>query len=185
MDHHGGAVCRVQRRGYSERDKTLTVPSSEGACRGCCQRILFNYVNQQRKKLIKLTHQFILSLYPCPTRLPPKRWYCHSPALLPRRTSSLVPPLSRPRVFGWLLNWKSIRGHLRPQWSILNHIFVVQMNSQNDGAVTPRTFHPSRASSTIYNPPRMPTSIWLLYVFRKWRPPKANAPPISLFFDVD
>ncbi len=67
----------------------------------------------------------------------------------------------------------------------INCIFVDQLNGQNDGAVTPRRLHPSRASSPIYNPPRMPTFIWLLYIFRKRQPPKANAPPISLFFDVD
>jgi hypothetical protein len=115
MDHHGGAICRDQWRGYGEWDKTLAVPPWEGACQGRCHRILFNYVNQQWKKLIKISHQFISPFYPCPTRLPPKQWFWHSPVLLPHQTSSLLPHPSCPRVFGWLLNQKhqsgAIKGH--------------------------------------------------------------------------
>ncbi len=43
--HHGGAVCRVQRRGYGELDKTLVVASLEGVGQGCCHRIQLYYVN--------------------------------------------------------------------------------------------------------------------------------------------
>ncbi len=77
----------------------------------------------------------------------------------------------------------SIGGHLRLRCIFLNYIFVDKLNSQNDGAVTPRTFQPSCMSSPIYNPPRTPTSIRLLYIFRKRWPPKVNAPPdLSIFW---
>ncbi len=49
------------------------------------------------------------------------------------------------------------------------------------GPCPPHTFLPCLASSSIYPHPRTPTSIWLLYVFIERRPPKANAPSISLF----
>jgi hypothetical protein len=48
--HHGGAVCHVQRNGYSKLANTLAVAALEGVGRGRCCRVLFDYVNWLRKK---------------------------------------------------------------------------------------------------------------------------------------
>jgi hypothetical protein len=134
-------------------------------------------------KKINQVNSFFL---PLPNLIAPKMMALPFPRAPPPSnlfpcTSSIMP------VYFWLVveSKTSIGGHLRPQSIFLNFIFVDQLNGQNDGAVTPRTFQPSRTPSPIDNPPWMPTSIRLLHIFRKQRPPKANAPPIYLFFDMD
>jgi hypothetical protein len=125
--------------------------------------------------------------YVTPSHLPHADVVHWHPSATPPRLSLFATLSSPTPAHFWLVVGSKtlIGGHLRPQCIFFNYIFVNQLNGQNDGAVTPRTFHPSPMSYSIYKPPRMPTSIWLLYIFRKWWPPKANAPPISLFFDVD
>jgi len=44
--------------------------------------------------------------------------------------------------------------------------------------------YPTRASSPTTSPPRTPTFGWLLCSPMKWRPSKAQAPSLSLFFDA-
>ncbi len=48
----------------------------------------------------------------------------------------------------------------------------------------PHTFQPSLASSPTHPLTLIPSSIWLLFILIKWRPPKAKAPPLSLLFDA-
>ncbi len=62
----------LQHHGYGELANTLAVASLEGGGRGRGARVLFNYVNRQRKKLISKLINFILFFYPFPTQSPPK-----------------------------------------------------------------------------------------------------------------
>jgi hypothetical protein len=99
---------------------------------------------------------------------------------------SFIPSLSADACFGWLLHGNiSNDGRLRPRCNFIFLCFQRSVWRQiQRGLAPPHRFCPGLASSSIYPPPRTPTSIWLLYVFIEWRPPKANAPPISLFFYV-
>jgi hypothetical protein len=54
----------VKKYCYGKRDNTLTDASSEGVGQGRCGRILFNYENWQRKKLIIKPINFILVFIP-------------------------------------------------------------------------------------------------------------------------
>ncbi len=117
--------------------------------------------------------------YVAPSHLPHADVAHWHPSATPPRLSLFSTLFSSAPTHFWLvvISKTSIGGHLRPQCIFFNYIFVDQLNGQNDGAVTPRTVHPSCMSSPIYNPPQMPTSIWSLYVFRKRQPPKATPPP--------
>ncbi len=89
-------------------------------------------------------------------------WHIAIPLQVPHICPSSPPssPLRLP-IFGWLLNQKHCLGAPKATMYFFKYIFVDHLNGQNDGAVTPRTFHPSRTSSPIYNPPWMPTSnLW-------------------------
>jgi hypothetical protein len=46
------------------------------------------------------------------------------------------------------------------------------------------TFRPGLASSPTHPLTSTPSSIWLLFILIKRRPPKAKAPPLSLLFDA-
>ncbi len=97
---------------------------------------------------------------PLPNTITPKKMALPFPRAPP--PSNLFPCTSSvtPVCFWLVVESKTlIGGHLRPQCIFLNYIFVDQLNGQNNGAVTPCTFHPSRTSSLIYKPTRMPTSI--------------------------
>ncbi len=58
---------RLQWHGYGELANTLVVASSEGSDQGQGARVLFNYVNWQRKKIISKLIDFVLFYYPLPT----------------------------------------------------------------------------------------------------------------------
>jgi hypothetical protein len=65
----------------------------------------------------------------------------------------------------------------------LNYIFVDQLNGQNDGTVTPRTFHPSRTSSPyIFHPGHQLLFDCCIYLENggHLRP----TPPPSLYFSM-
>ncbi len=62
-----GAVHRVQWHSNGESANTLTVASLQGANQGQSCRVLFNFVNWSRKKIISTLINFILVFYPRPT----------------------------------------------------------------------------------------------------------------------
>jgi hypothetical protein len=73
------------------------------ARRGLIRRILFNYLNRLRKKLISTLIYFISFFSLLPTRSPRNR--CdRAPLTSPSgRASCMIPPPSCLHIFGWLL----------------------------------------------------------------------------------
>jgi hypothetical protein len=64
----------------------LTPPQgtyAEGADQGPCCRVLYNFVNLPRHKIIIELINYILVFYPLPTQMPPKRWNHASPTFPP------------------------------------------------------------------------------------------------------
>ncbi len=104
--HHGGADCQVQRHGYCNYSFLLMATSLLWVGQGCCQRILFNYVNWLRKKIISTLIYFILFFNLLQTWLH-QNWFYFSPLTTPPSCSSCsIPPPSHLCVFGWLLHVK-------------------------------------------------------------------------------
>ena len=102
-DHHGEAVRQVQRHGYFKFSRPPRAISSRWARRGPIRRILFNYLNRLRKKLISALIYFISFFSLLPTRSPRNR--CdRAPLTSPSgRASCMIPPPSCLHIFGWLL----------------------------------------------------------------------------------
>ena len=121
-DHHGEAVRRVQRHGYFKYSRPPQATSSRWADWRRLRRILFNYVNQLRKKLITALIYFISFFNLLPTWSPRNR--CdRAPLTSPSsRASCLIPPPSYLHVFGWLLCKNVVRRH--PKTTIWFIFFV-------------------------------------------------------------
>ena len=60
---------------------------------------------------------------------------------------------------------------------------VAPFDVPNVGTLFPHALHPPRATSPDSHPPTMLTLDWLLWFPFMFRPPKAKATPIALFFD--
>jgi hypothetical protein len=102
-----------------------------------------------------------------------------------RCTSSPYSPLLQTPVFGWLLcEQLSIRG--RPKATVC-FIFLFFCRSichpQTIIRRPPHTFHRNRVSSIMIPSLLTPTFGWLLRLTSKRRPPKAETPSLSQFFD--
>ena len=102
-DHHGEAVRRAQRHGYFIYSRPPPATPSRWARRGLIRRILFNYLNRLRKKIISTLIYFISFFSLLPTRSPRNR--CDRAPLTspPGRASCMIPPPSFLHIFGWLL----------------------------------------------------------------------------------
>ncbi len=68
--------------------------------------------------------------------------------------------------------------------SHLSIFLLINIPPQTTGNCPPHTFQPSLASSPMHPLMSTPSSIWLLFILIKQRPPKAKAPPPSLLFDA-
>ncbi len=102
-DHHGDAFRRILWYGYVIFSHILTATSSRWTVRGHCWRILLNYLNWLRKKLICTLIHCILFLASSQLDCPET-----DPIELPLTSPSgcaffLNPQLSLPCVFSWLL----------------------------------------------------------------------------------
>jgi hypothetical protein len=105
--------------------------------------------------------------------------------LLPGYTFSHKSAPLHPRVFGWLLcATSSNAGHLRSRHIFDYLFFHHSFNGQNNTMASPHTLRPNHASTLSLSKPQTPNIGWLLYPIIKRQPPKANTPPISLFFDA-
>jgi hypothetical protein len=102
-DHHGEAVRQVQRHGYFKFSRPPRAIPSRWARRGPIRRILFNYLNRLRKKIISALIYFISFFSLLPTRSPQNR--CdRAPLTSPSGSASrMIPPPSCLHIFGWLL----------------------------------------------------------------------------------
>ncbi len=96
---HGGAVCRVQRHGYCQCSNILAVSPSWWVRWGRWWRILLDFVNRPREKLISKLINFMLFLYPLPTQLPRKHLYRPSPLSPPPIKSPLLFLLCHAHIF--------------------------------------------------------------------------------------
>ena len=103
QDHHGEAICRIPWHGYVIFSRLLAATSSRWTGRARCRRILLNYLNRLRKKLISTLICFISFFNLLPTRSPRNR--CdRAPLTYPSGCASfMIPPPSGMHVFGWLL----------------------------------------------------------------------------------
>ncbi len=152
--------------------------------RGCWRRILLNYVYPPRKKLISKLIDLILvfttySTYNAPkmmvSHFPHASCLLHLPSILPSVTAACF----------WLVFVCVFSGRrlLRP-WCISCFLFfIAQFDAPNDGTKSPQALPAQRASSPTPLLPWPPTPSWLLFAIIKRQPPKARAPPFSLFFD--
>ncbi len=86
-------------------------------------------------------------------------------------------------TFGWLL-CPSIKQRLsRAKGPPISLFFsLINIPPQTTGNRPPHTFRPGLASSPTHSFTSTPSSIWLLFILIKWRPPKAKAAPLSLLF---
>ena len=103
QDHHGEAVRRIPWHGYVIFSRPLAATASRWTGRARCRRILLNYVNKLRKKLISTLIYFNSFFNLLPTRSPQNR--CNrAPLTSPSGcVSSMCHHLSYLRDFGWLL----------------------------------------------------------------------------------
>ncbi len=94
-----------------------------------------------------------------------------------------LPPLMP--TFGWLLcpliKWQPSKAKGPP---ISQFFLLINIPPQTMGNRPPHTFRPGLTSSPTHPLRSTLSSIWLLFIFIKRRPPKAKAPPLSLFFDA-
>jgi hypothetical protein len=80
----------------------------------------------------------------------------------------------------WSADWRPIN----PTVYFIFIIFcVAPFDDPNNGTAFPRALHPPRATSPDSLPPLTPTLGWLLCLPFKFRPLKAKATPLALFFD--
>ncbi len=158
--------------------------SLEGVGQGWSLRVLYNYADWPRKKIISKPNNFILIFMSSQLLLVPK-WWNQTPCVLPPSlTSSPMYTPPRPHVFGWLLCApSSIGGHLRPGVFYFYYFCVAQFNNRGVETASSHTLYHRRASFPMLIQPLPSTTSWLLGIFIDWRPPKAKATPIALFFD--
>ncbi len=99
--------------------------------------------------------------------------------------SSTIPlPPSMP-TFGWLLCPPIKRRPSKAKGPPFSLFFSsINIPPQTTGNRPPHTFRPSLASSPTHSLTSTSSSIWLLFILIKWRPPKAKAPSLSLLFDA-
>ena len=127
QDHHGEAVRRVQRHGYFKYSHPPWATPLRWARGGPIRRILFNYLNRLRKKLFSTLIYFISYFNLLPTRSPRNRCDRATLTCPSSRESSLVPPLTCLRVFGWLLCKIVVR---RPPKATISFIFFNFLSPQ-------------------------------------------------------
>ena len=120
--HHGEAGCRIPWHGYAIFSHPLAVTSLQWTGQGRCWRILLNYVNQLRKKLISTLIYFISFFNLLPTWLPWNR-SDRAPLTSPSGCASfMIPPPLGMHVFGWLLCKIVVR---RPPKTTIWFIFLI------------------------------------------------------------
>jgi hypothetical protein len=99
-------------------------------------------------------------------------------------SSSIPLPPSMP-TFGWLLCPPIKRRPSKAKGPPIYLFFsYINIPPQTTGNHPPHTFRPGLASSPTHPLTSTPSSIWLLFILIKQRPPKAKAPPLSLLFDA-
>ncbi len=163
----------------------LTPPlgaSLEGVFWGRSVRILLKLIIWRRKKLIfKLNDLF--SFYYLPTSNAPKTMVLHFPPCLPTGAHPLHTPLRWGRLFlvGCCVSHCQLAAVQRQRCILYIIFFIAWVVAPNDGMVSPHALSCPRASTQTYPLP-LPLPIgWLLVTVIERRPPKAKAPPISLF----
>ncbi len=88
-------------------------------------------------------------------------------------------------TFGWLLCPPIKQRPSKAKGPLIAQFFSsINIPPQMTGNRPPHTFWPGLASSPTHPLTSTLSSIWLLFILIKWRPPKAKAPPLSLLFNT-
>jgi hypothetical protein len=138
----------------------------EGAVRGWCCRVLYNYANQPKIKSIEILKDFILLFCKLSKSNAPKAMEStplHASPQLHRlfNNSSIFSSHFWLVVVCWFTNWRPIK-------ATMDFIFIMfcvtPFNAPNDGMLSSHMLCPGRASFNSSYQPRLPTFGWLLRV---------------------
>jgi hypothetical protein len=144
---------------------------------GCC--VIF--INRRPSKAMTyFCCRFFLRQFAAPSKetTPPHTFR------LGRLSSSMPLPLSTP-TFGWLLCPPIKQQPSKAKGPPISLFFLsIDIPPQTMGNPPPHTFQPGLASSPMHPLTSTTSSIWLLFILIKRRPPKAKEPPHSLLFDA-
>ncbi len=109
----------------------------------------------------------------------------HFPPCLLTGAHPLHTPLHCGRLFsvGCCVSHCQSAAVQRQRCILYSIFFIAWVVAPNNGTVSPHVLSCRRASCQTYPLPLPPPIGWLLVTVIKRQPPKAKAPPISLFFD--
>ena len=131
--HHGEAVRHIPWHEFCDRDQTLAAPCSRWVGRGLRRRILLNYANYPRKKLISTLIYFNSFFNLLPTQSPRNRWD-RAPLTCPSsRASYLVPPPLCLHIFSWLLREIVVQ---RPSKALNRYVYFIFLSPHSPPQTT-------------------------------------------------